>query len=163
MDLGFSKRSTTEASAEKLRQLSEEVNRIAGTLARLAILPAVAKTESDEAFPVKIERVRKEIEARRLRSKYFDSALFAEPAWDMLLDLFQNEISQLRVPVSSLCVGASVPPTTALRWINNMTDAGLFVRHPDPCDGRRVFVELTPKASEAMRRYFTALLPQSTS
>ena len=35
-----------------------------------------------------------------------------------------------------------------------MTDAGLFQRRADPHDGRRVFVELSPKASNGMRRYF---------
>ena len=62
----------------------------------------------------------------------------------MLLDLLQAEIAQHRVPVSSLCIAAAVPATTALRWIKTMTDAGLFKRRADPHDGRRVFVELSP-------------------
>jgi DNA-binding MarR family transcriptional regulator len=35
-----------------------------------------------------------------------------------------------------------------------MTQQGIFVRRADPRDGRRVFVELAPAASQAMRRYF---------
>src|SRR5688500_13335292 len=80
--------------------------------------------------------------------------MFADPAWDMLLDLLQAELAQLRVPVSSLCIAASVPATTALRWLKTMTQAGIFVRRADPHDGRRVFVELAPQARQAMRRYF---------
>ena len=80
--------------------------------------------------------------------------MFADPAWDMLLDLLQAEISQLRVPVSSLCIAASVPATTALRWLKMMTQQGIFLRRADPHDGRRVFVELAPSASQALRRYF---------
>ncbi len=38
-----------------------------------------------------------------------------------------------------------------------MTDSGLFVRRADPHDGRRVFVELSPGASAAMRAYFAEL------
>jgi DNA-binding MarR family transcriptional regulator len=53
-----------------------------------------------------------------------------------------------------LCIAASVPATTALRWLKTMTDQGIFLRRADPHDGRRVFVELSPRASEAMRRYF---------
>ncbi len=98
--------------------------------------------------------MRQVIRARRLRARFFDEELFADPAWDMLLDLLQAEIAQHRVPVSSLCIAAAVPATTALRWIKTMTDAGLFKRRADPHDGRRVFVELSPGASEAMRRYF---------
>ena len=63
----------------------------------------------------------------------------------MLLDLLQAEIAQHRVPVSSLCIAAAVPATTALRWIKTMTDGGLFMRRADPHDGRRVFVELAPR------------------
>jgi DNA-binding MarR family transcriptional regulator len=97
--------------------------------------------------------VRTVIRARRLRSRYFEEGMFADPAWDMLLDLLQAEISQLRVPVSSLCIAASVPATTALRWLKMMTQQGIFLRRADPHDGRRVFVELAPAASQAMRRY----------
>ena len=98
--------------------------------------------------------VRQVIRARRLRSRFFDEDLFADPAWDMLLDLLQAEIAQLRVPVSSLCIAAAVPATTALRWLKTMTDQGMFLRRADPHDGRRIFVELSPEASGAMRRYF---------
>ena len=108
-----------------------------------------------EATPdVSAETVRAVIRARRLRTRYFADHLFADPAWDMLLDLLQAEIAQLRVPVSSLCIAAAVPATTALRWLKTMTQQGLFVRRADPHDGRRVLVELSPQASSAMRRYF---------
>jgi hypothetical protein len=66
----------------------------------------------------------------------------------------QAEIAHLRVPVSSLCIAAAVPATTALRWLKTMVQQGIFVRRADPHDGRRVFVELAPESSQAMRRYF---------
>jgi DNA-binding MarR family transcriptional regulator len=149
---------TSEPSAARLRQLSDEVSRIAATLARLSVGPG-APTEKPEAPTgeaprVSLETVRQVIRARRLRARFFDEELFADPAWDMLLDLLQAEIAQHRVPVSSLCIAAAVPATTALRWIKSMTDAGLFNRRADPHDGRRVFVELSPGASENLRRYF---------
>ena len=142
----------------RLRQLSDEISRIAATLARLSTGPGqipVEKPEpAGEAPPVSLETVRQVIRARRLRARYFDEEMFADPAWDMLLDLLQAEIAQHRVPVSSLCIAAAVPATTALRWIKSMTDAGLFKRRADPHDGRRVFVELAPQPSDALRRYF---------
>jgi hypothetical protein len=73
---------------------------------------------------VSADTVRGVIRAQRLRSRYFREDLFADPAWDMLLDLLQAEIAQLRVPVSSLCIAAAVPATTALRWLIRMTVAG---------------------------------------
>ena len=98
--------------------------------------------------------IRAVIRARRLRTRYFPEELFADPAWDMLLDLLQAEIAHLRVPVSSLCIAAAVPATTALRWLKTMVQQGLFIRRADPHDGRRVFVELAPQTSNALRRYF---------
>lgn len=161
--------STLKPSSARLQQLSDEVSRIATTLARLAVEPeADAKSRREQPAndganaEVSVETVRKVIRARRLRHQFFDDELFADPAWDMLLDLFEAELAQLRVSVSSLCVAAAVPATTALRWIATMTDAGLFKRRADPADGRRVFVELAPETSEAMRRYFSQLeKPQS--
>ena len=148
-----------DTGAERLRQLSDEVGRIAATLARLSTVPAAPEPELHKPIEgdvpdVSVEAVRSVIRARRLRGRYFADHLFADPAWDMLLDLLQAEISQLRVPVSSLCIAAAVPATTALRWLKSMTDSGIFVRRADPHDGRRVFVELSRDASLSMRRYF---------
>ena len=148
-----------DKNAARLRQLSDEVSRIASTLARLSAGPGAAprpiSPEPVADVPqVAAETVRSVIRARRLRARYFAEDLFADPAWDMLLDLLQAEIAQLRVPVSSLCIAAAVPATTALRWLKAMTQQGLFIRRADPHDGRRVFVELAPQASQALRRYF---------
>ena len=148
-----------DQNAARLRQLSEEVSRIASTLARLSTGPQstarrVELSPTVEAPDVSVETVRAVIRARRLRGRYFPDDMFADPAWDMLLDLLQAEISHLRVPVSSLCIAAAVPATTALRWLKTLVQEGLFVRRADPHDGRRVFVELAPDASTALRRYF---------
>jgi len=149
---------TQEPSAARLRQLSDEVSRIAATLARLSVGPDAPEERppppTGNAPTVALDAVRQVIRARRVRARYFDEELFADPAWDMLLDLLQAEIAQHRVPVSSLCIAAAVPATTALRWIKTMTDGGLFKRRADPHDGRRVFVELSSNASNAMHRYF---------
>lgn len=154
----------TDRNAERLRQLSEEVSRIASTLARLSSGPAMSRPvlepmTSTDLPQLPAETVRNIIRARRLRSRFFSEELFADPAWDMLLDLLQAEIAQLRVPVSSLCIAAVVPATTALRWLKTLVSQGLFVRRADPHDGRRVFVELAPEASQALRRYFAEVGP----
>jgi DNA-binding MarR family transcriptional regulator len=149
----------SDQNAERLRQLSDEVGRIAATLARLSSGPGaparrVEPVVAGDVPDLSAETVRAVIRARRLRTRYFPEHMFADPAWDMLLDLLQAEIAQLRVPVSSLCIAAAVPATTALRWLKTMVQEGIFVRRADPHDGRRVFVELAPDASRALRRYF---------
>jgi DNA-binding MarR family transcriptional regulator len=71
----------------------------------------------------------------------------------MLLDLMAARVERQRVAVSSLCIAAAVPPTTALRWIKTLCDQGLFVRVADPEDGRRVFIELAPETAAMMEAY----------
>jgi hypothetical protein len=152
-----------EFDTERLLELSDQVSRIATTLARLSTDPDCPSPESttDEAVAdwENLGRaVTAVIQARRLRAHYFDEELFADPAWDMMLDLFRAELCQRRIATSSLCVAAAVPATTALRWIKAMTEKGLFIRHDDPFDGRRVYIELAPVVSEALRRYFAKIV-----
>ena len=151
-----------EQSSNRLLELSNEVSRIAESLAQLSIERRIARqadqgVEDSDPPEISAELVDWVIEARRRRAHYFQSDLFADPAWDMLIDLLKAEIRGQRVSVSSLCIAAGVPTSTAVRWINSMTEAGLFVRDRDPNDLRRVFVELSPEASKALRRYFTEL------
>lgn len=98
--------------------------------------------------------LRKIIRLRHLRKHCFDSKLFADPAWDMLLELSVARAEKSPISVTSLCIASGVPATTALRWIDVMTKAGLFERHGDRLDRRRVYVTLTDKAVEAMKSYF---------
>ncbi len=101
--------------------------------------------------------VRQIIAARKLRTRFFDGDFFADPAWDMLLDLTAARVEHTRVSVTSLCIASGVPPTTALRWIGQMTEAGLFDRVEDDADRRRAFVCLSDKAADGMARYFSEL------
>ncbi len=103
------------------------------------------------------KQIRRMLRQRRMREQYFPADLFADPAWDMLLDLYAARLERQPVSVSSLCIAAAVPATTALRWIKTMTDAGLFVREADPHDGRRIFIALAEGACDALARYFEAL------
>ncbi len=101
--------------------------------------------------------VRRIIRQRQMRAQFFDRDLFADPAWDMLLDLTAARAEHARVSVTSLCIASGVPPTTALRWIGQMTGAGLFRRIDDDTDRRRAFIALSDMAADAMARYFAEL------
>ena len=105
--------------------------------------------------------VRRIIRQRQLRARFFDGDLFADPAWDMLLDLTAARAEHSRVSVTSLCIASGVPPTTALRWIGQMTDAGLLERVEDETDRRRAFITLTDKAADTMARYFADIGAQA--
>lgn len=99
-------------------------------------------------------RVRQIIAARQARAKFFEGELFADPAWDMLLDLTAARAEHSQVSVTSLCIAAAVPATTALRWIKQLVDTGVFVRVADESDRRRAFVALSELSAQAMARYF---------
>ena len=99
-------------------------------------------------------RVRAVIRKRQLRTRFFDAGLFADPAWNILLDLTAAHSEGRRVSVTSLCIASGVPPTTALRWIAQMTQQGLLRREDDRVDRRRAFVALSDTALAAMARYF---------
>lgn len=101
--------------------------------------------------------IRRIVRQRQLRARFFDADLFADPAWDILLDLTAARAEHARVSVTSLCIASGVPPTTALRWIGQMTRAGLLVRLEDETDKRRAFIALSDGAADGMARYFTEL------
>lgn len=163
-----------ERDEARLLRLSEEVGRIAKALAelshddrnppngddrRLAEAPLAFRAEPGQASSALLpDHIRAMIRMRRMRDRFFDADLFADPAWDMLLDLMAARLEGRQVAVSSLCIAAAVPPTTALRWIRTMTDRGLFVRHSDPRDGRRVFIDLADEAAAGLERWFEATL-----
>ena len=119
-----------------------------------ADLALYARPQPDEGPSAPVRRM---LRQRRMREQFFPADLFADPAWDMLLDLYAAQLEGQPVAVSSLCIAAAVPATTALRWIKTMTDTGLFERHADPRDGRRIFIGLSAKTAQAMERYFAAL------
>jgi DNA-binding MarR family transcriptional regulator len=167
--------SAVDVDTQRLRRLADEVSRIARALSNLssttrpdASYAASAMSdvhlsfraepmfdEAEQAMPAP-EEIRRFLRLRRMRDQFFDPTLFADPAWDMLLDLMAARLERAQVAVSSLCIAAAVPPTTALRWIKAMTDHALFERCADPEDGRRIFIQLSDSALKSMGRYFEA-------
>lgn len=140
---------------DRFAALKRDAERVAAALAELvASRPAAAQR------PVDAARIRAHIKARRLRDRFFSSELLADPGWDMMLDLAAARLEERPVSVSSLCIAANVPTTTALRWIKNLCDAGIFQRAADPGDARRAFIGLSPRSAEAMEACLDAVLNQ---
>jgi DNA-binding MarR family transcriptional regulator len=166
-----------------LHRISDELAEFARALARIAEIDR-EKGVSDkpvsfraaplggfQGFPQKnsatnaapTQNLREIIKLRRLRDRFFQNDLFADPAWDILLDLKAAALEGQRVSVSSLCIAAAVPPTTALRWITAMTENGMLVRSQDPADARRVFIVLSDETSAKLDDYFVAVGARSAS
>ncbi len=137
----------SDRTSAQLGALGREAERVASALARLD------GAATANVVPVSSAMVRALIRARQARDRFFPAELFGEPAWDMLLDLYVARLEDRDVSVSSLCIAARVPTTTALRWIRTLCDAALFERRNDPADARRAFVSLAPGAATMMSTY----------
>jgi DNA-binding MarR family transcriptional regulator len=114
----------------------------------------VSRVEPSTTSP---QFVRKLIAARASRRHFFSAELFADPAWDILLELYALHCEQRRISISKLCLAAAVPSTTALRWLDKLQADGTIMRAADPLDSRRVRVSLSPAAVEAMKSYLREL------
>lgn len=175
-------RELADENRRELLRLAEQVSRLAARLERLdewdgddpvdrLAAPAMRFRGADEgserlisARPARFpdpRLVRRIIRRRQQRASYFGTDLFADPAWDMLLDLTAAHGEGASVSVTSLCIASGVPATTALRWIGQMTEAGLFRRVSDSADRRRAFIALTDQAIAAVSAYFAAIKPRS--
>jgi DNA-binding transcriptional ArsR family regulator len=100
-----------------------------------------------EAEASLLNRTRCYLQARRLRDSLFPEGVFADPAWDLLLDLFACKLEGMKVCVSSACSSANVPQPTAIRWVERLEQCGLVERRADQDDSGRIYVELTPLAT----------------
>ncbi|WBH16126.1 MarR family winged helix-turn-helix transcriptional regulator [Sphingomonas radiodurans] len=153
-----------ESESVRLAHLNAEVARITNVLASLSTHDDRAKpnvadrtlgfaAESDGRPAVAPAEIRHIVRARRMRDRHFGEGMFEDPAWDMMLDLYAAHLERAQVSVSSLCIAAAMAPTTALRWIARLTEAGLFEHRPDPFDRRRAFMSLSESGLDAMHRY----------
>lgn len=125
----------------------------------------VAKAElSPQAFEYPFVRVKLDAAAsaqriyamRRKRDRVLNdfADLFHDPVWDVVLDLFVAAKLQSQISVSSACIAASVPSTTALRMLAILEKRGVVATQPDPFDKRRRFVSLTDTAMAKMEELF---------
>lgn len=116
--------------------------------------PSAGSAGASSGLPASApEALRQVIKRRRAREVCFPSALFADPAWDILLDLTVARIERQDLSVTDVCVAAAVPQTTALRWIGTLEREGLIDRVPDPRDSRRVIVRLSAEGWDRMEQY----------
>ena len=136
--------------SEKVAQLEQFLSELK---AEMGFSPARLASEAD------LKKVRQLLKARRLREQMLGSELFADPAWDLLLEAYASSLEQRRLSVSSLCGALPVPATTALRWIKKLEEDGWLRRQADPLDGRRYWMQLTERGSERLERYFNAVGP----
>ncbi|TPG42377.1 MarR family transcriptional regulator [Sphingomonas koreensis] len=109
--------------------------------------------ESDTHHSEAVTTARKYLKARRRREAIFPTGLFSDPAWDMLLALYIAEADRRPVSISSACIAAAVPGSTALRWIGKLEACSLVVRRPDHADHRFTWLELSDGVAEKIEHW----------
>lgn len=140
---------------DRIKDLAGEVQRIAAVLESLASSKVDASLRTE---PLTSEHIRTVIRLRSLREEYIGK-LFADPVWDILLDLFAANLEGKRVSITSACQASGVPATTALRHIAALSREGIIMRVLDPDDKRRVFLELSQGTILKLHRYFASVQP----
>lgn len=97
---------------------------------------------------------------RRQRVRYFEGieSMFGEAGWDILLDLFIAWNEKLNVSISSACIAADVPSTTALRWVSVLETRELIYRERDPGDRRRTYLRIAPAMHQAIHCYISEVI-----
>lgn len=99
-----------------------------------------------------------EFHNRRRRDSLIRYDLFAEPAWDMLLDLYIQHHRGQPVAVDRLCTAAATASTTALRWLGLLIEKELVMRSSSAEDDGILRVMLSERGISEMERYLRDFL-----
>ena len=137
-----------EPAAAIARQVADMAQGLAALADKLVGQPQASSADVAEADCIAF--LEGQFRIRRLRVRHLPGLSLGEPAWDILLDLAVAHYWRRETSVTSLCIAADVPSTTALRWINGMTKEGLIVRRPCQRDGRRSFLGISPESYQRM-------------
>lgn len=145
--------------------LDHKLTKITSQLSNLQLASASALADSreldDQSQAVTLSQglpsprlLRRIIRNRSYRAEYFPRGLFADPAWDMLLDLAVAQAEFRQISITSLCLASGVPTTTALRYVDILITNGLCAKRADSTDRRRTWIELTETGAKAVTDYF---------
>lgn len=69
-------------------------------------------------------------DARRVRVSLFGSALFAEPSWDILLELYIAQEECRTLLAADLCVDINMGWPSMMRWLRVLRSEGLLEGYP---------------------------------
>lgn len=132
----------SDTSGARLRQLTDEVARIAATLARLStgpgasplVPPVTMRSDADQpAAEISPDVIRSVIRARRVRDRFFPDDLFADPAWDMRSKRVEFSIQSKRIrciPGAALAITHRDPNPSGVNGPARSTRRGLPKQRP---------------------------------
>ena len=120
---------------------------------------SAGKTEPGADYAAAALRLYQE---RRTRLQSFSQpfAIFGEPGWDILLEIYLADTVGKSMCVGTVCFAADVAQTTGLRWLAKLERIGLVSRNDDPKDGRRGLVKLSARGRREMERYLDRIVEE---
>lgn len=154
-------------SKEHFDELKSEVQRLTQIIAKMSeeeeeVVPDPSETNQP---PVRratttnldIGMAKWLLDERDNRQSAFSSFKLDDTPWNILLDLYVAGRNHRLVSITSACIAARSPPTTALRSINALEEAGFVKRSSDQHDGRRVHLRLSAYAEVHIAEYLEKL------
>lgn len=143
----------TDATMHRISSMLEELRLF---VHEAAGVPERAPANTPDALDHRAE-VARVIKARDTRGKYFPADWFSNPAWDLLLFLYEARLTNTDVTVGDVGNGTGTRPTTTIRWLEILESEALLDRRRDTIDTRRVYITLNDKGAAAMRSYFASV------
>lgn len=114
-----------------------------GKLRSLLSPPPRSSVTEDQALCI--------LELRRGRDAALGRDLFADPAWDILLELYAARLSDSRLAVRDLANSINLPERTAARWICVLAEHGLVLSR-ERVGENDTALDLSPKTEKLLTR-----------
>jgi len=155
-DAGLNTPRATDQGGATLRRIGvmlDELSLFVSAASGVNDQPAAA-TDEDRDHRSEVLRIMK---SREARGKHFPADWFSNPAWDLLLFLYEARLSGTNVTVGDVGNGTGTRPTTTIRWLEILESEALLDRRRDTIDTRRVYITLNDKGAAAMRAYFNSV------
>lgn len=89
-------------------------------------------------------------EARRLRAEIFPRVPLGNPNWDVMLDLFIQEMNGFRTSLDHLALTGDLPAPVVYESVHELVRLGLLDRTPDRFDNRVMWLSLTVTGRQGM-------------
>lgn len=94
-------------------------------------------------------------DARRLRAEIFASIPLGNPNWDVMLDLFIQEMNGFRTSLDHLALTGDLPAPMVYDSVRDLDRLGLISRTPDRFDSRVSWLSLTAAGRQGMFDLFS--------
>lgn len=119
--------------ASDIPTISAQLLRLTALLTDLANQAAMGAQDPPAAITAPM--IRAMLNARRLRAHHLGPDI-ADAAWALILALYEARLEHRLLPLTRISEAASVPQTTAHRWVHTLCERRIFARESHEGDQR---------------------------